>query len=72
MFLTFIFLYNFTESSILAHNNVFWVLYVTVIMLTAARFPDPMSMTGWMRPRPGKPRRGQAPAFRGGEDATET
>jgi O-antigen ligase len=69
VFLTFIFLYNFTESSILAHNNVFWVLYVTVIMLTAARFPDPKSMTGWMRPRPGGSRRRQAPAFSEGRDA---
>jgi exopolysaccharide production protein ExoQ len=46
LFLTFIFLYNFTESSILVHNNLFWVLYVAISMLTAARFPESARRTG--------------------------
>jgi O-antigen ligase len=68
VYLTFILLYNFTESSILQHNNVFWILYVTVSMLTAARFSDSIGMTRWMRPRPGDSRRRQAPAFSEGRD----
>jgi exopolysaccharide production protein ExoQ len=68
VFLTFIFLYNFTESSILAHNNVFWVLYVTLMMLMAARSPHPIRMTGRMRPPLGDSRRRQAPAFSEGGD----
>lgn len=68
VYLTFILLYNFTESSILAHNNVFWILYVTISMLTAARFPATIRMTRWMLPRPGDSRRRQAPAFSEGKD----
>ena len=37
-FSTFILLYNITESSILAHNNVFWVLYVVTASSTATQF----------------------------------
>ena len=66
VFLTFIFLYNFTESSILVHNNALWILYVTTLMLAAARFPDPIRTTGWMRPRPEDSRRRQAPTFNEG------
>ena len=39
-FLTFMLFYNFTESSILAHGNVFWVLYVAVVLSTAARLAE--------------------------------
>ena len=63
VFLTFILLYNFTESSILVHNSIFWVLYVTVVMLTATGYPEPAGTTGWMRPQEGRPQ-----AFRGGRD----
>lgn len=38
--LTFLLLYNFTESSILIHNNIFWILYVTVAVTTAVRLPE--------------------------------
>lgn len=56
VFLTFILLYNFTESSVLIHNNIFWILYVTVVMLTATGYPEPAGPTGWMRPREGRAR----------------
>lgn len=33
-YLTFMLLYNFTESAILAHNDVFWVLYILAVLST--------------------------------------
>lgn len=32
MFLTFMLLYNITESAILIHNSIFWVLYVSTVL----------------------------------------
>ena len=46
VFLSFIVLYNFTESSILVHNNIFWILYVAVVLLTATGSPEPVRMAG--------------------------
>ncbi|CAA9398277.1 MAG: hypothetical protein AVDCRST_MAG93-10090, partial [uncultured Chloroflexia bacterium] len=33
-YLTFMLLYNFTESAILAHNDLFWVLYILAVLST--------------------------------------
>jgi O-antigen ligase len=39
-YLTFMLLYNFTESAILVHNDVFWVLYVAAALSTATRIAE--------------------------------
>ena len=38
-FLTLMLTYNITESSLLTHNNVFWLLYVTIALSIVFRFP---------------------------------
>ncbi|MEA5570616.1 O-antigen ligase [Calothrix sp. UHCC 0171] len=43
MFLTFILIYNISESSLLATNSIFWILYVsTVFSLAAKSQPSPV------------------------------
>ena len=39
-FLTFVLLYNLTESAILAYNDIIWLLYVAVVLSTAARVAE--------------------------------
>jgi exopolysaccharide production protein ExoQ len=38
-FLSFMFIYNLTESSILVQNNLFWILYVSTAATLVARLP---------------------------------
>lgn len=38
MFLSFLLLYNMTESTALARNSVFWVLYVTTLASVSPRW----------------------------------
>jgi exopolysaccharide production protein ExoQ len=38
MFLAFLFLYNFTESSFLTRNSIFWILYTASILVVSPGF----------------------------------